>query len=445
MRMRCIGVVLTATSVAAGALASGTAFASPARSGIATQIVDTAASTDHLDYDHRQVALSGRLVQRQADGTSVPLAGHTVRVFAGDRSHDKASTDAEGRFSVTVTNPGYRMLTVCSDLDATYAKGCADYQFTITSRPTRLSLNPLPTSSMLGSWVAVSGHAEVLTPAGWRPFIGVVGVEAPNSPVNNLTGMRVEADGRFSGRIQIRAGASWVATLYSDAYEYDRTNSTPPLPIRAIHPTGIWLYAPDNRLVPGRPFTFRVVTDVGRFSDAQSDTVVTWPLPDEPFRLYFRPDSGGPAKLIASGRTGRDGTVSITHTPKAGERGTWSARIDPSGDLAGGVSDNVHLDIRFATALRLSAKPDPVRKGRALTMRGTLLAPGGKALGKRTVKIYFQARGSKKWVGAATVRTDTHGAFSRTFTARQDGTWHAVFAGDTLDLPVYAADYVDVR
>ncbi|WP_157430214.1 hypothetical protein [Actinomadura oligospora] len=29
---------------------------------------------------------------------------------------------------------------------------------------------------------------------------------------------------------------------------------------------------------------------------------------------------------------------------------------------------------------------------------------------------------------------------------RQAGrTWHAVFAGDTLDLPVQAADYVDVR
>ncbi|WP_157430180.1 hypothetical protein [Actinomadura oligospora] len=428
-----------------GSLASGTALASPVRAGVATQIVETAASADHLDYDHRQVTVSGRLMQRQADGTLVPLPGHTVRVFADGRSQDKTSTDADGRFTVTMTNPGYRVLTACSDLDATYAKGCADYRFTITQRPTRLSLNPLPASSKMGGWVTVSGRAEVLTSGGWRPFVGIVGVQALNSPVNNIAGMRVGADAGFSGKIQIRDSASWVATLYSEAYEYDQLTSTAPTPIRAVHPTSIWLYAPESRPVPGRPSTFQVVTSIRRFPDANYDSVVTWPLPDEPFKLYFRPDSGDPARLIASGRTGGDGTASVKHTSKAGERGTWFARIDPSSDQTGGVSYNVHLDVRYVTMLRLSAKPDPVRKGHKLTARGTLLAPGGKALGKRTVKIYFQARGSKKWVGMATVRTDAHGAFTRAFTAKQDGTWHAVFAGDILDLPVQAADYVDVR
>ncbi|MFC5186949.1 hypothetical protein [Actinomadura harenae] len=86
-----------------------------------------------------------------------------------------------------------------------------------------------------------------------------------------------------------------------------------------------------------------------------------------------------------------------------------------------------------------------MRKGHRLTTHGTLLALGTKALAKRTVKVYFQACGSKKWVAMATVRTDAHGAFTRTFTAKQDGTWHAVFTGDALDLPGNAADYVDVR
>ncbi|RMI43936.1 hypothetical protein EBO15_14650 [Actinomadura harenae] len=410
-----------------------------------TQIVETAASTDHLDYDHRQVTLSGRLMQQQADGTLAPLPEHTVRVFAGNYSRDEASTDADGRFTVTMIDPGYRVLTACSDDDDTYAESCADYRFTITQRPTRLSLNPLPASSKLGSWVSVSGHAEVLTSAGWGPIAGVIGVAALNSPLNNLGAMRVEADGGFSGKIQIRDGASWAATLYPDALEYDQRNSTPPTPIRTVHPTSTWLYAPQSRPVPGRPFNFRVSTDAMRFQDAQYELLAPWPLPDEPFKLYFRPDSGGQPRLIASGRTGRDGDALIAHTPKVGERGTWFARIDPSGDLTGSVSTNVHLDVRYATTLRLSAKPDPVRKGRRLTAHGTLLAPGGKALGKRTVKIYFQARGSKKWVGMATVHTDAHGAFTRTFTAKQDGTWHAAFAGDTLDLPVQAADYVDVR
>lgn len=445
MRVRRFGVVLTVTSVGVGSLASGTALASPALSGVATQIVETAASTDHLDYDHRQVTLSGRLMRRQADGTLAPLPEHTVRVFAGNYSHDEASTDADGRFTVTMTDPGYRVLTACGDYDDTYAEGCADYRFTITQRPTRLSLNPLPASSKLGGWVTVSGHAEVLTSAGWGPIAGVIGMAALNSPLNNPVGMRVEADGGFSGKIQIRDGASWVATLYSDALEYDQQSSTSPTPIRAVHPTSIWLDAPQSRPVPGRPFTFRVFTGVLRFPDAQYDVGIPFALPDEPFKLYFRPDSGGPARLIASGRTGHDGVASVAHTSKAGERGTWFARIDPGGELAGSVSANLHLDVRYATRLRLFAKPDPVRKGRRLTARGALLAPGGKALGKRTVKIYFQARGSKKWVGMATVHTDAHGAFTRTFTAKQDGTWHAVFAGDILNLPVNAADYVDVR
>ncbi|MBK3590407.1 Htaa domain protein, partial [Streptomyces sp. MBT57] len=95
-----------------------------------------------------------------------------------------------------------------------------------------------------------------------------------------------------------------------------------------------------------------------------------------------------------------------------------------------------------------NASPEPVRKGRTITAKGTLRSLDGswKNTSGQSVNILFQAKGSKKWTKLATVRTNGKGVFSKGFTAKKDGTWKAEFKATSARLgTTSSSDYVDVR
>ncbi|GAA3159908.1 hypothetical protein GCM10010466_58410 [Planomonospora alba] len=95
----------------------------------------------------------------------------------------------------------------------------------------------------------------------------------------------------------------------------------------------------------------------------------------------------------------------------------------------------------------VNARPEPVRKGRKLTVSGTLRqTAGNRALPGQRVAIRFKARGSRTWRTMATVRTGSGGAFRKRFRAVRDGSWQVVYAGDALRLASRSrSDRVDVR
>jgi hypothetical protein len=92
---------------------------------------------------------------------------------------------------------------------------------------------------------------------------------------------------------------------------------------------------------------------------------------------------------------------------------------------------------RTRTAISsFNASPEPIKKGRRLTVAGTLKrhTTSWKAFPGQSVKIYFAAK------------TSSTGHFSHTFTADRDGTWRATYAGSSTHLAVTGSgDYVDVR
>lgn len=95
----------------------------------------------------------------------------------------------------------------------------------------------------------------------------------------------------------------------------------------------------------------------------------------------------------------------------------------------------------------MNVSPEPVKRGRTLTVKGTLHrddtgapVPGAK------VTVMFRKRGSSKWSGIKSTTTNGSGAFRTTVKARTDGSWEIVYRGGGSYLPAGSHnDYVNVR
>jgi GH25 family lysozyme M1 (1,4-beta-N-acetylmuramidase) len=113
------------------------------------------------------------------------------------------------------------------------------------------------------------------------------------------------------------------------------------------------------------------------------------------------------------------------------------------------VQAPVRKAARAATGVSsLNAGPEPVRRGRNLTVSGTLRLAAGtrRAVAGQRVLIRFRPRGSTVWRTAGTAVTSSGGTFRRTFRAAGDGHWQAVYNGDASRLAARSgSDYVDVR
>ncbi|OIK26966.1 hypothetical protein [Streptomyces malaysiense] len=105
---------------------------------------------------------------------------------------------------------------------------------------------------------------------------------------------------------------------------------------------------------------------------------------------------------------------------------------------------------RWAT-LNADAAPEPVKKGRTVTVSGKLARADwedGKYHGyaNQPVKLQFRKKGSSTYTTLKTVRTNSTGNLKTTTTATVDGYFRYAFAGTTTTPATIATgDYVDVR
>ena len=99
----------------------------------------------------------------------------------------------------------------------------------------------------------------------------------------------------------------------------------------------------------------------------------------------------------------------------------------------------------------LNAGPEPVKKGKKITVLGTL----GRADWTRNayvgysgqrVRVQFRAAKTTTWTTVKTVITGTSGKVSTTITASRDGAWRLYYGGNSVTAAATSkADYVDVR
>lgn len=117
-------------------------------------------------------------------------------------------------------------------------------------------------------------------------------------------------------------------------------------------------------------------------------------------------------------------------------------------DLWGGLGT---AKLQRIAKLTVNATPEPVVKGKTLTVKGSLTrADWAKrsytAYKGQKVTLQFKAKGATAYTDVKTVTSGTGGALTTTVKASKDGSYRYTFAGtSTTAAKTSAADYVDVK
>ncbi|GAA2724924.1 hypothetical protein [Actinocorallia aurantiaca] len=168
-------------------------------------------------------------------------------------------------------------------------------------------------------------------------------------------------------------------------------------------------------------------------------------------KLYDSRGRGGwiSSKLSAGEDAYELGTGCFTEE----DTGKWRLQVIVTGRGGRTIADESFFwwqkhDTKFTG---FNAGPEPVRKGRKLTVSSRLVRWSDRPeryipYSARKVRLYFRAQGTSKWTYKATVTTGRDGRFTRAFTADRDGSWQARFDGTSrFDAQTSGSDHVDVR
>ncbi|MET8075591.1 hypothetical protein [Streptomyces sp. NPDC005303] len=118
---------------------------------------------------------------------------------------------------------------------------------------------------------------------------------------------------------------------------------------------------------------------------------------------------------------------------------------DVWGPLGSGVQ------VKRAARLTANASPEPVKKGKTITVTGKLTRANWETstysgYTSQKATLQFRAKGSNTYSTVKTVTSGTGGALKTTTTASKDGYYRYVFAGtSTTGAATAAGDYIDVQ
>jgi len=107
--------------------------------------------------------------------------------------------------------------------------------------------------------------------------------------------------------------------------------------------------------------------------------------------------------------------------------------------------------VQRASKLTVNAAPEPVKKGKPLTVTGKLSRANWEdnmyhGYAGQSVKLQFRKKGSSTYTTVKTIKTDSTGNLKTTVTAAGDGYFRYSFAGTSTTPAVSAAgDFVDVQ
>ncbi|MFF1721833.1 hypothetical protein [Streptomyces sviceus] len=136
------------------------------------------------------------------------------------------------------------------------------------------------------------------------------------------------------------------------------------------------------------------------------------------------------------------------------EAGTWKLGALAVNTANDGITWQGNLGtthLQRAATLTTDASPEPVKKGKTITVTGKLARANwdtNKNAGYSTqpVKLQFRKKGSSTYTTLKTIKTSSTGTLKTTTTATVDGYYRYSFAGTTTTSSVSAAgDFVDVQ
>ena len=137
--------------------------------------------------------------------------------------------------------------------------------------------------------------------------------------------------------------------------------------------------------------------------------------------------------------------------PYNGEAGTWTAEFHVYDTDAGTVSSLVGPTFRVVRAAKLTnnAAPEPVKKGKTITVTGSLDRANWEtsrygAYAGKSVELQYRTK-TTSYAGVKTLTTNGSGDVKTTVKATKDGYFRLVYAGNSTTAAVKGTgDYVDV-
>ncbi|MFF1696475.1 calcium-binding protein [Streptomyces sp. NPDC058257] len=133
--------------------------------------------------------------------------------------------------------------------------------------------------------------------------------------------------------------------------------------------------------------------------------------------------------------------------------GTWKADVAISGNDGDymGKDAAATVQVRRNAKATVNAAPEPVKKGKTLTVTGSLTRANWETYKYagytgQPVKLQFRKKGSSAYTTVKTVSTGSRGALRTDVKAATDGYWRWSFVGTSSTHPATTtADFVDVR
>lgn len=171
------------------------------------------------------------------------------------------------------------------------------------------------------------------------------------------------------------------------------------------------------------------------------------------------PDEDEAADCKAVNATTGTCTIKVVADPKtniygnilAGKWKVWAGAQAKDGDYVIRDTYASNVSVKRAAKLTTNASPEPVKKGRTITVTGALTRANwdtAKYAGytSQSVKLQFKKKGASTYSTVKTVKSGSKGALKTTVTASADGYFRYSFAGTSTTPSVTSvSDFIDVR
>ncbi|QKG23567.1 Htaa domain protein [Actinomadura verrucosospora] len=420
--------------------------------GLDSEITEVAVSPAVVDVDHSQVTFRARLLAENPDGTRTPVAGAPVHVQQPSGQIVTVVTGADGRAEGTADFRVTRDLAVVFNGDFMH-RPARSAAVPVAKRrlKTRITLE-IKGPLIVGDTVTVTGRLERQDRAGaWAPLAGkqvdLQFDKAIGGDWHTIASPKTDGNGVYSVPVLVTDDGAFDASFGDDPvglpddyydYEWSSANTND---LQVTYRTSITGFGADPEPV-GRG---DMVTGTGRVLWKHADG--RWgDGPDADVYLQFSADKKkwtDAGALLVSG----DGRFDIQG--RATRDGYWRTVVRGDGYLVvPSTSPTDYVDVRYRTKfLDFNASPEPVVKGRTVTIMGTLFRETTKwaRFGKQKVSFYFRPKGSTKWTYMGATTADGMGQFRKGFKASKDGTWRAYYGGASAYVKTFRDDYVDVR
>ncbi|MFG2020827.1 hypothetical protein [Actinomadura geliboluensis] len=393
-----------------------------------------------IDIEHSDVTVGGR-VMIQKDRESAPEPASGAEVWGPGKN--STTSGADGSFTLSYSGVPSAHVEVlrrgvfCGDRE--------DLPLTVNTQSTEVTATMTPGSTVApGAQVSVDGKVVRHGSTGPAPAADVeVRVAVPAGVGRDgITWVRTRQDGTFHAHFwaERNAGASGAVTVSSQGNGFLTGSQTALGTLNIRNMPQLSGFNPGPEPLPYGDGILAHGT-LGFQPSYADDTKL-------PVYLEFSPD--GKTWTVFQSRTlDGPGSFYFNDDKLVKQDGYWRVRYPGSERNAPLISWVDYIDVKYRTYMyNFNASPEPVSKGKTITVKGLLYrfrdtvgpGPGAK------ISVYFKASGTSTWKWMADTKTGSDGWFKKTFSASKDGTWMAKYAGSSTYIASNApTDYVDVR